>query len=304
MIDICANIGDNTGKGTCPVRMKYPKYALPGGATFTDAQLATPAAFKVALRAAMLLPNGTAGKVVVFPKANQQTDNTGAASPATLADGYSEVLVEKLPSYTLDAVTDYCTTVAMHAYNGYLGGVFIVDGDNVLWYVKATTNRGFTIGNLHTPVPRFGTISAIQTVQTQLTFGSVDEFLSAGALKLDFDVATLVNQVTVLVVEKAAQAANVFTLGIQAKCAGTDLTPAYVAALTNVARWVVTINGTVITITSVTASGNSLVITSDSTAYGAAASGAIIAINLASPVVLAAAGVTGIEGVAISYIKP
>lgn len=252
MIDICASFGANTGKGSCPVRMKDIKHIIPSGATFTDDQLSTSAKFKIALKATMLLIIGTTGKSVVFPKINQQTDNTGENDEQSLADGYSEVLVEKVPKYLLESVTDYCTNVAMTAFNGYLGGVYVVDADNVLWWIKTDdTNRGFSIGSLNTPVPRFGTKGAINTVKTKLSFGTPDEFKICGALKLDFDVATLTNQVTVNVVEADTQNANVFYLTLVAACSGIDVFTAYATALASALRWVATADGASLAITTV-----------------------------------------------------
>jgi len=196
-------------------------------------------------------------------------------------------------------------------FNGWTNGVFVVDVNNILWYVTTSTSgaQAWSVGNLYTDPPRFGNSSNIVTSKTRLTFGTLEEFKSGvGAIKIDFDPSKLVNTVDVILVEKAAVSTNVYTIGGIVQCAGTDIADSYSSGLANIARWVVKRldTGAAMTLTSVTYSSSTKgwVITVDSTAHTALPSGTKLEFSLADPATLDAAGVSGIESFTIVYTKP
>lgn len=311
-INVCATLGGNTGKPACDVRMARPQYIMPTrGKVFAAADLTDSATFKAALKAAMLQPRDSANKVFCFPLMRVVDDNTGDPNTQALADGYEEVLNEVLPKYLLQSTAGVCVVQAMCEFNGWTDGVFVVDVNKIVWYVISSADgaQAFTVGSLYTDPPRFGNSSNIQTSRTRLTFGTIEEFKSGvGAIKIDFDPSKLVNTVDVKLVEKAAQASNVFTLGGMVECAGTDIYASYSTGLANVARWVLTRldTGAAVALTSVTAdAGNKgWDITVDNTAYTALPSGTKLEFKLADPATLDAAGVSGIESFTIVYTKP
>src|SRR5574341_871622 len=243
-INVCSTLGGNTGKPPCDVRMARPQYIMPTrGKVFAVADLADSATFKAALKAAMLKTRTDSDKVFCFPLMRVVDDNTGDPNTQALADGYEEVINEVLPKYTLQSTAGVCVVQAMCEFNGWTDGVFVVDVNKILWYVTTSSSgaQAFSVGTLYTDPPRFGNSSNIQTSKTKLTFGTIEEFKSnIGAIKLDFDPSKLVNLVDVTLVEKAAQATNVFTLGGIVECAGTDIYASYSSGLANIARWVVT----------------------------------------------------------------
>ncbi len=311
-IYICATQGANTGNPDCPVRMKRPKAMLPThGKTFSLANLLDSPTFKAALKAAMLLPRTDNNKVYIFPVIRVADDNTADVNTASLADGYEEVLNESLPLFNFQSTPNICVHQAMVAFNGWTDKVFIIDVDNVLWYVATSTGgaQGFSVGSLYTNPPKFGNSSNINVANTRLLFGNIDEFKSdVGALKLDFNASSLVSIQDVKIVERAAVSTNVYTLGGLAKCSNVDIGPAYGTSMANTARWVVTRLDTGATIALTTVTYNTTlkawVITVDSTAHSALPSGTVLSFNFADPATLDAAGVTGIEGIAITYTKP
>jgi len=311
-INICATLGGNAGKGTCDVRMGRPKVVLPTrGKVFSANDLASSDAFKVALLAAMLLARTDANKVFAFPAMRIVEDNTADVTLGTLADGYEEVLNESLPLYKLQSTVGVCQQQAMCQFNGWTDKIFIVDHNNVLWYVQTSTGggQGWSVGNLYTNPPKFGNTANIQTADTRLAFGSIEEFKSSiGAIKLGFDVTKLTNTVDVDLLEKAAAVANVITIGGTLKCIGLDIYDSFSTLLNNAARWVVknVATGATIPVTSVALapSTKGWALTIDTTIFTGLAPGAKISINIADPATLNTAGAGGIEGIEYIFTKP
>lgn len=310
-LNICTTLGSNLGKPTCDVRMKRPKYILLSyGKIFSASELASPAAFKAALKTAMNKANSDPEKVWCSPLLRVVDDNTSDPNVASLADGYEEVLNESLPNYLAQTTAGVAQILAFCSFNGFLGTVFIVDVDNVLWY-RVTSNlggQGFTVGNLYTNPPRWGNSSNITTSGTRLVFGEIDEFKSdIGAIKIDFNPSKLVNIEDVELVEKDAPATNVFTIGGITKYTKIDIYDKYKTGLANVNRWVVKRldTGATLTVTSVTAddTNKGWDITIDNTEFTGLPSNTVIQFNTAAPGVLETAGVLGIEGLPITYVK-
>jgi hypothetical protein len=237
-------------------------------------------------------------------------DNTADPNKQTLADGYSEVLNESLPDYTLQSTAGICQQQQMVEFNGWRDYIFVIDDKNILWYViNGVIGQGFNTGYLYTDAPRPGNSSNIVVSKTQLTFGNIDEFKSnIGALKINFDPTKLQNTVDVILAEAAAAAGYVFKIGATGKCSGINAYQQYQDLLAVVGAWKATLlsDGSNITIATVAKNattggwdvtlGNSPVI----------ASAAKIKIELQDPGTLAALGtpVTGIESVSVTVSKP
>jgi hypothetical protein len=314
-INICATLGGNTGAPACDVRMGRPKYILlTTGREFAETDIEDSAAFQSALQTAMLLPKSNANKVYAFPQANESTDNTGDPSLGTLADGYEEVLNEALPKYLLRSKAGTCVQQQMQSFNGWPGKVYVVDDSNIMWFrtTSADGAAGFTCGYLYTNPPKFKGSGDVNTANTRLTFGSIDEFKTkVGAIKLDFNVSTLTNILEVELDDRESENTsgalnNVFVIGGKTRCEGTDIYAAYSTALNSVARWrAYQSNGTVISITTVTTNAglSGWNITLNSAAFTALPSGTVFYIDLETPTVLHAAGIDGIEGNRIRFVK-
>lgn len=315
MINVCAELGGNLGKPKCDVTMGRPKFALPTtGKEFTAAQMTDSTAFKAALLAAMLLGKSDVNKVYAFPEMRDITNNTGDPQTQALADGYEEVLNEALPKYLLRSTPGVCVQQKMASFNGWGGGMYIVDHNNILWYRKTTSGgaKAFTCGYLYTNPPMFKGSADINTANTRLTFGSLDEFkYGVGALKLDFSVKDLVNIVDIILSDLEDENVsgalnNVLIIGAKTDCENMDLYDTYQDTLASALRWrVYTSNNTVLAIDTVTknATLRGWNITINATDYNNQPDGTVFYVDLADPAVLNAAGVVGIEGVKLRFVK-
>lgn len=314
MANVCGTLGANTGKPSCDVALGSIKYLLlTQGKEFTSSDLTDATTAKAAILAAMKEVRGTSNKVYLFPYVNESEDGTGDPVRGTLADGFEKTLLDPIPKYTIrGGSVGYAQNQAMCAFNGFSGKAFIIDSNNRLAYriTSSDGGKGFGVGDVYTNAPKFANTATINTVQTRISFSSNDEFKlpAIGLVQLDFNIADLINIEDVQIVEKAAQASNVFTLGGKSVYSGSDIYTAYKTALNATARWVVknAATGATIALTSVATDDTNAGwdITVDSTAYSALASGTKISFNIADPTTLYAAGVEGIEGIQIIYQKP
>lgn len=313
-INICGTLGGNTGRPGCDVRMGRIKYLmLTSGKEFTEGDLASSEAFEAALQASMLLANSDANKVFAFPEMRDVTDNSGDPATSTLADGFEEVLNEALPKYLLKSTPGICVQQAMASFNGWPGKFYFVDENGILFYKITTSDggKGFATGYLYTNPPKPKGSGDVQTANTRLTFGSIDDLKSGvGALKLEFNVADLNNMQDVILTDEEDENVsgalnNTFLIGAHTRCEGTDIYATYKALLT-AARWrAYTSAGVVIAITSVTAVDVSSAwqVVLDSSAYNSLAVGTVFYIDLVVPATLVAAGIEGIEATKLRFVK-
>lgn len=311
-INVCANLGGNAGQGSCEVRMSQPKY-LPftRGKVFSAADIADAATFKAALLAAMLLARTDSNKVFVFPLMRVVDDNTADPKEETLADGYSEVLNESLPTYTLQSTAGVCQNQAMVGFNGWNDKVFIVDKNNIFWGVSDGNGgvQGFSVGSLYTNPPRFGNSSNIVTSKTKLVFGTLEEFKSGlVAIKIDFDPTKLANTVDVVLSEAIAATGYAFKIAGNQKCAGTSIYTAFRTLLDQTGAWKATRLDTnaAVTVSSAAHDDTNSAWTVTLASSPTIAATTKIKIELVDPTALAAltTPVKGIEGIEVIVVKP
>ncbi len=240
-MNICAQLGGNVGESPCAVRMGRPLFIiLTQGKVFSQSDVASSAAFRTALRTSMLLERGNSNKCAIFPIIREVEDATEDVETGTLADGYSEVLNEKVPVYVLRTTGSFCQAQSMEKFNGWTDKVFIVDDKRIIWYVKTDNNgaAGWSVGSLYTNPPRFAAGGAVVTTTTRLSFGSIEEFKGGvGALKLDFDPTKVANINDVELYEADAAAGYVFTVGGRIKCVDTNIYAAYKNLLATPNAW-------------------------------------------------------------------
>lgn len=311
-INVCATLGGNLGRPGCDVRMGRIKFLLlTTGKQFTAEQIASSEAFQDALQESMLLENSSSTKVFAFPEMRDVTNNSGDPATGTLADGYEEVLNEALPKYLAKSTPGVCVQQAMASFNGWPGRFYFIDENNIFWFIVTTAGgaKAFTCGYLYTNPPAPKGSGDVQTANTRLTFGSINELKSnVGALKLDFDVSSLVNVQDVELYDAedenvSGSLNNTFLIGAKTVCEGTDLYTTHSALLT-AARWrAYTAAGDAIAITSVTPTGGYWQVVLNSAAYNALAEGTVFYIDLVAPATLAAAGIDGIEAKKLRFVK-
>lgn len=314
-VNVCATIGNNTGKGTCDVRMKRPKYMLLSDYEFSEEELADSDSLKAALIRQMLKANRESGKVYLSPKLRVVNDNTGDPNVQTLADGYEEVLNEAQPKYSYQFTAGVCQHQSFANFSGWAGRNYRIDQDNVFWYKTKSGGggKGFQTPSFYVDPPRDGNSSGIATGTARVTF-EIDDFKSnIGAVKLDFDVADLVNLVDVDLEDREddydspSSNTNVFYIGGKIKCQGADIYDTLKASLANVNRWTVenVTQGTTGTFSAVSTSDSlkAWILTVAASFWAAADSGDKIRITGVDPATLKAAGITGIELGAIVFTK-
>lgn len=240
-IYVTASVGTNTGRTSGDIRMGRIKALIPTrGKEFTEAELADSASFKTALQAALNLDRESAFKCFIIDGIREANDNTGDPQEASMGDGYTEIINEALPKYTLRNTKGVAEQQAIVAFNGWKDPVFILDDKNVLWYRDNGLGgaKGFSSGSFYANPPRPGNTGAINANDLRFAFGDVDEFKSGvGALKLDFTTSDLTNIVDVTIKEVADVAAMVATVGVFNKFAGTSLYSAYKAGLSQKEAW-------------------------------------------------------------------
>lgn len=317
-INVCATLGGNMGTPPCDVRMGRIKYLLlTTSKEFTAAQIADSEAFEDALQTALLLPSSDNNKVYAFPAMRDDTDNTGDPNTGTLADGYEEVLNEALPKYLLRSTPGVCIQQQMASFNSWPGKIYVIDEANILWYRDNGSKgaKAWTCGYLYTNPPKWKGSGDVQTANTRVTFGEITEFKSGvGALKLSFAISDLTNLKDIVLSDLETENSsgalnNVFIIGGNVKCEGTNAYDSYSAGLAQAAAWKAYkgSDGSAIAITSVTANStlSGWNITLNSAAFAALAAGTVIYIDLQSPTVLKAlpTPVTGIEGNKVRFVK-
>lgn len=310
-INLVATLGGNTGKTLGDVRFGRIKAMLfTRGKVFTAEELADSESFKAALEEAMQLSRISVNKLFLFEGFREADDNTGDPNVAALADGYEEVLNEALPKYVFRNTKGIAQQQALVAFNGWQDGVFLIDDKNILFYKGNNGGaKAFSVGYLYATPPRPGGTGAINTNQVRLTMGSVDEFkTNIGAVKLDFNVADLMNIVDVQLLEVGAAAGYVFKIGAETKYAGTNIYESYADALAQVGAWKATRLDTGANVTVSAVAKNAVLKGWDVTLDNAAAIAADvkIKIELVDPAALAelATPVEGIEGMYVRVVKP
>lgn len=313
-INVCATNARNMGRPGCDYRMGRIKYlGLSVSKEFTEAELETSEGFETALQNAMLLANGNANKIFLFPEMRDVTNNTGDPNTGALADGFEEVLNEALPKYLLKSTPGICVQQAMASYNGWAGKLFFIDENNVLLY-KTKTNGGgkmFNCGYLYTNPPSPKGSGDVQTANTRVTFGSIDDFKSnVGALKLDFNPADLTQMQDVILTDEEDENVsgalnNTFLIGAKTRCDETNLYTTYKDLLT-LALWrAYQSDGTALSLSGVTPIDGSSAwqVVMTYAVYNALPTGTVFYIDLVPPVTLRGSDIDGLEAVKIRFVK-
>lgn len=313
-INVCATLGGNTGRPDCDVRMGRIKYLLlTTSKEFTETNIASSEAFEAALQTAMLLANSDANKIFAFPEMRDVTDNSGDPATGSLADGFEEVLNEALPKYLAKSTPGVCVQQAMASFNAWPGKFYFIDENNILWFKTTSSDggKGFATGYLYTNPPKPKGSGDVQTANTRLTFGSIDDLKSGvGALKLGFNIADLNNMQDVILTDEESENVsgalnNTFLIGAKTRCEGTNIYSTFKTLLT-LAYWrAYKADGTALTLTSVTpvdaSSAWQLVMTY--AVYNALPAGTVFYIDFVVPATLNAAGIEGIEAIKLRFVK-
>jgi hypothetical protein len=312
---LCGSVGANTGVIKCDRRRGIPKKIIIGSAVFDSTDYASASAFDAAFIADFKLATGNASKLYPFPEITGASDKTEANKESTLgAFGPKVTLIEGRPAYEFDVIAGSTLEKSLRKFNGQQVPVFIVDNSNAIWG-KLDENKDF-VGTdclIFTTPHKFGDGANGQTTKVSISFVSASDFSdSAAFIETALSISDMVGLLDVTLAEYAAHAFNVHKMKgfIPTSSPGVSLNlyDNYADELASAALWTAFTGATFatpLTITSIAknVSNKGWDITFDSTAYTALSAGAKIKINLATPDVLDAADVTGIEGIAFIATK-
>lgn len=242
-INIVTQLGTNTGKSVGDIRMGSPKVLiLTRGFELSANDLVDSDSLLAAVSAAMRNPRSSANKLFVFTGFREADDNTGDPQEQTLADGYSEILVEALAKYTLKHTAGVAQTQSFVEFNGWNDGVYVLDSKNVFWYRNKSNGGGtyFQVGTLYSTYPRFGNTANINTGLVKLTLGDADDLKGGGlsCIKVDSSfVKSLPNIVDVVLSEDKAATGYAFSIVIKRKYTGTNIYESYADLLNVSGAW-------------------------------------------------------------------
>lgn len=325
-INICSTVGQNTGGIGCDPKMGVPKKMLPGNASVDSSTLLADGAMATWLLGKINQAQGASDKIFPFPLIEGNSDQSEAPTIGTLGYGLKIKLKDGLPAYSFQVRCGESQFRRLRAFDGVEMPVQIIDDKNRLWgtVTSAGIFSGFAALIMVTGnTMEDGTAVEKTTATIEISLKSATEFYDRKAW---FD----------NIFENDYKGLNSFQLAKVGAVSGTtkfeakiakallsgqrtvvNLADFYAALLAAVGNWTV-VSATAAQIaagvTPSTAMGTTGVtynaadktwsVVFTAAAYAAIASGDTIRVNLASPSVLYAAGITGVEGLYIDVLKP
>lgn len=298
LISFCGSTGKNTGGIDCDARLGNARMAFLGGAKFTVAEQASEATLKAAILDRINRANGDSEKLYPLPVINNVTNNTEANTEETLGDGTKRTLREGRPAYTFESgFVGFNQEAALMEFNNATIPAFVMDDTGKL--VGKIDNDGKFVGGkvqFFASPAGFGTYGAGTTTKMSFNWlNSRDLSSNAAFFETSFDTDDFEGLLDAEIARVAASAGNVHKLSafIRNKSIGKDvnLYDQYPTELADVNLWPGTdATGATVVPTTVVADtvNKGFTITYPS---------AVVSVNLATPDVLNAADVTGVEGI-------
>lgn len=305
---VCSAAGGNTGIPDCAFTFKtlVGGFLVPSGFELTEAQLASPQAAMAALLAAVNNDDPTK-RIFPLPPTVTFTDNTedpvfqtfGLGGQGFVRDGKYNFLIQ----YTKGG---NCISNALTKFNNGNYSWLGFDAAGVLIGTKVGTSlKGVPLEVFYNRPFRMADGTNVALFAYMLSFDP--NYINQNVGFIQFDFAELTNSLKGLenVNISGTRAAAVITAKLTKGCAGTDLYNTYSVEFAAAGNWVALMNGKVVPITGVVAVPASFAwtVTLD-TASPNYVAGAPIILNLAKVSVLTAAGITGLEGIAHTFLIP
>lgn len=133
-LNLCGGIGANTGPIACDTKRGRVVTIAIGGTLFDVDDVASPASFKSAFKAATRLATGDAGKLYGLPENVGIANKTAANKEGTLGTyGPPVTLVEGKPAYEFQLSIGVTLEKALRAFNGKQVPVFLFDDQKNMW---------------------------------------------------------------------------------------------------------------------------------------------------------------------------
>lgn len=310
-LNLCSTAGGNTGGIACSQAPGVAKKILLGTGSFAKADYASQALFEAALTAAIMLPEGSSGKLYPFPEIKEIENKTEANKEGTLGLGYKETLSEGLPAYNYKVKVGQDQYQKMRKFNGVTIPVYTLDGNGNIWgMVNANGTFSGISASIFVSGNGFGDGNGIVTAVISVSYQSASDFNDSGKY---FPMTLGYNEVQGLLdvdLTEISHASNVYKIAATIDTAqlGTTLNmyDDYADALAVAGLWKAYTGAnyaTPLTITSVakdpTVKG--WTVTFDSTAFSALSTGAKIKLEFTTPALLDAADISGTSGYSAGY---
>lgn len=300
---LCGNIGRNTGAIACDVRRGRPLGLILGGATFSPSDTATSAAFQAAFKARIQRSTGTPDKLFPFPEIQGATDQTDADKTGTLGYGLKSILLQGKPAYEFTMIAGSTQEKALRAFNNTTIPVFVFDDGGRVWGVGDSSGN-FSGAQCLVSVKGKGFDDGANPKATTMNISFIDAsdfYDDAFFAPTTFGIGDLTGLVDITLSEISGHTSNVYHIkgNIPTTELGVSLNPYdyFADALAVVGMWVVTHNGTPVTITSIAknTAGKGWDVTLDTTMFTAIGAGDKILFGWTDPASLATGGVLNSE---------
>jgi len=294
----------NTGVPFCDVLRDRPAMAiyLDQGKSFTPSDLATAASFLAALTTATRAVRGV--RAFPIPNLKNFTDNTPDPTTGGVGnlDTKTRIVDDPTPDFTFAVSGGELYQKKLQGLEVGVYDVMIVDRKGVVYgRTNSSGNfQGFSVYENYVYVPKFLGTDAVEQYRFKTTLSSFQEYKSMASFVVVGAGIFALTGINNVVVSLFSQTTNVGRFTFVAD-GGKDLAALYATEILVAANITATNaqTGAPITVTSrtldATTTPNQVVITIDSTAYAALASGDKININLAIPSVLKTNGIDGFE---------
>ena len=302
----------NTGIPLCDVLLKQPKALLlvDAGFVIPAASRGNKAAVVALLKAATRAVRGN--RVYPILDLTNYEDVTKEPSRGTVGNlSITEIILnDAIPAFKYQTRKGVLFHQQLVAAQNASVKMMIIDSAYVLYGTKVSNGdmTGYSLSEFYAELMRFATASEPSKYPFSVVLASLIEYKENFAFtQLDSTVLSISGNRDV-VLSKISQAANVINVALTAR-GGTNLGSLYPVELAAVGAWDIINDQTAapVTVTSVTynSAGGYYVVTADSTAYAALATGQTMSVNLKPTAALSALGVDGYESTgSVKIVKP
>lgn len=316
VISLCGGVGSNTGPIDCDQSRGVPKVPMFGSGKFAPIDYANSAAYQAALIIKINLATGNPEKMYPFPEIQNVVNNTEANTTASTGLGLQLILREGKPGYTFGVLIGSTLEKKLRKFNNKVLPMQMFDSNGNVWgHLDLDSNFvGDKVKVFCTGKP-WSDGNGVETEYTlvTVTYINASEFYDYSAfVPTSFNISNLEGLVDVnlSVLSNSTNAYKIQGI-IKVDQLGADqyIENTYPTQLASASLWEAKTGAnftTALTITSVAdaAADDAHLVTFDSTAYTALASGAKIKLKMVDPPALLAADIRGIESVFVIITKP
>lgn len=311
-LSLCGGIAANTGGIDCDSSPGIIRKIIVWGGSLDSAEYDTPETVQAAFELAAGLPKADANKMFVFPIAQEITDNSEQNTTGSLGLGFTAVVREGKPAYSLKVFAGQSLVSQLRKFNNTTIRILTLDANGKVWGVSSNGRFIGAQARLFTAGLKFATGQGIEegVVTISVSFLDTNEINSNAAFVELADDSGVEGLNDVNLSEYAPHSSNVMKMQLIVPTAemggGINLQDTYGTELASIGAWKASSGGTPITITAVTenTANNGWDVTLDSTEYTALPAQAKIIMDLVAPAVLDATyNVVGIEAVPLTIIK-